>query len=306
MDGIASHFHMSASGAGIMRSVIGVAYLDAGKTLTSTDYTANGWLVGGLFEAEVGGALAGAHNVIAGVYAGIGPCAVSGWAAMANCKYMTSLYVSSNRLRVLTAGQSSLILATNPAGTGKQLVDYGLRIETGDLITTGISLSGAMTTGIDISSVGTGATAKGIKSYLTVNNANYGDGYASVEADLTLTGTTAGHTSALSAWVEIITGTANNYVCAQTNGVYEEATGTISAATIIFGIRMQSLLAEAPAESYPFSIISNTNIITALIQCNDASSDLGRITNAGVDNGTLIPLYKDNTGIKYVKIYTHT
>jgi hypothetical protein len=66
----------------------------------------------------------------------------------------------------------------------------------------------------------------------------------------------------------------------------------------------QSLCTQAPGESYPFSIVSNTNVITALISCNDASSDLGRITNAGVDAGTLIPLYKDNTGTKYVKIYT--
>jgi len=156
MDGIGSHFHMAASGTGILRAVLGVAYLDSGVTLTGTDYTANGWVNGGMFVADVAGTIAGNQNVIAGLYAGISSCQTG---TLTACKYMTSLYVASNRLATLSAGQSSLILATNDAGTDKKVVDYGLRVENGaNMLTTGISLSGPMTTGLDVS----GATTEAI------------------------------------------------------------------------------------------------------------------------------------------------
>lgn len=172
--------------------------------------------------------------------------------------------------------------------------------------TTGISLTGAATTGISVVYTAAAATSKAITTAgFTINNANLGDGTGAVECDLTLTGNTAGAASALSAWVNATSGTLDQLICAQTNGVYETG-ATITGATIIFGMRMQSLCTQAPTESYPFSIVSNTNVITAIIQCNDASSDLGRVTDNGVDAGTLVPLYKDNTGVKYVKIYTHT
>jgi hypothetical protein len=176
---------------------------------------------------------------------------------------------------------------------------------------TGISL-GACTTGISISGIIPSATAgRAVKATSTINNANLGDGYGLIESDLTLTGTVAGHVSALSSWIEAITvTTGGNIIAAQTNGIYSEVGAVLSNSTLIFGMRMQCLCQVNGGVSstlfYPFSIVNNTNITTALIQCNDASSDLGRITNAGVDSGLLIPLYKDNSGVKYVKIYTHT
>lgn len=171
--------------------------------------------------------------------------------------------------------------------------------------TKGIVLNGNNAVGIDISGTYSSASSKAITSKITINAVNLGDGVGANEFELTITGTSTS-TAASSSWVNILTGTATGLVCAQTNGVYEEVAGTISGATIIFGMRMQSLCTDAPGESYPFSCVSNTNVITAIFQCNDASSDLGRITNVGVDSGTLVPLYKDNTGVKYVKIYTHT
>jgi hypothetical protein len=46
------------------------------------------------------------------------------------------------------------------------------------------------------------------------------------------------------------------------------------------------------------------NGITALFECMTAS-DLGTITNAGVDSGTLVPLFRDAGGnMRYVKLYT--
>ncbi len=157
MDGIAAHYHMAASGSGIMRSILGVAYLDSGVTLTGTDYTLNGWLAGGVFVADVAGTIVGNQNVIAGLYAGIGSCQGG---TLTACKYMTAIWATSNRLTTLSAGQSSLIFADNPAGTDKKAVDYGLRIEGGSgMMTTGISIAAPTTTAIDI----TGACTRGIR-----------------------------------------------------------------------------------------------------------------------------------------------
>jgi hypothetical protein len=125
--------------------------LDAGVTLTGTDYTSNGWLNAGTFVADVAGTIAGTETVVAGLYAGIGSCQTG---TLTSCKYLTSLYVTSNRLTTLSAGQSSLILATNPAGTDKKAVQYGLRMESGSLIGNAISLQGTYTSDvIDLSGV---------------------------------------------------------------------------------------------------------------------------------------------------------
>jgi hypothetical protein len=153
MDGIASHFHMNASSTGILRSILGVAYLDSGKTLSGTDYTTGSWLVGGLFSANVAGVLNGSGVVVAGLYGGIASCVGS---TLTACKYLTSIWADSSRLVTLSSGQSSLILATNQ--TGALAVNYGLRMESANLITTGISLSGNYTTGIELGVTGTRLT----------------------------------------------------------------------------------------------------------------------------------------------------
>ncbi len=185
-------------------------------------------------------------------------------------------------------------------------------------ITTGISVSGACTTGINISGANSASlsirgtlaltTGRAITSAVTIQNANLGDGYGVNEFQLDLTGTVTGASAASSSWVNITSGTTGvNMICAQTNGIYAEAGGLLAGSTLIFGMRADCLVSaagSAPAESYPFSIVNQVTLTTALIQCNDASSDLGKVTNIGVDNGTLVPLYKDNTGVKYVKIYT--
>jgi hypothetical protein len=49
MDGIASHWHLSANSTGVMRSMIGVSYLDPGITLSGTS-AAGSWISGGLFS----------------------------------------------------------------------------------------------------------------------------------------------------------------------------------------------------------------------------------------------------------------
>lgn len=292
-DGIAAHFHSAASGATIMRSVLGVAYLDSGVTMTGTNAALNGWINGGMFVADVAGVLAGT-TVVAGLYAGIGSCSGGTLTTFSN---MTSLYVSSNRLTAQGTGTTSLIYVQANPGVGIANTDYGILMEANSKLTTGIQITGTLSA----------ATSKAITSRTTISAANLGDGVGANEFELSITGTSTS-TAASSSWVNIITGTATGLVCAQTNGVYEEATGTISGATVIFGMRMQSLLAEAPAESYPFSCVSNTNIITALFSCNAGSSDMGTVTDTSADTGMLVPLYKEtSTGTTYyVKLWSLT
>jgi hypothetical protein len=174
--------------------------------------------------------------------------------------------------------------------------------------TKGISVTTACATGISVAYTGTAVTSKAFTTAgFTLNNAALTDGYGIVECDLTLTGTCTNHNAALSAWVNINTGTTGAYmVCAQTNGVYEASGGTLTNTTVIFGMRMQSLLAEAPSQSFPFSCVSNTNVITALFSCNAGSSDMGTVANAGSDTSKLVPLYKEtSTGTTYyVKLYS--
>jgi hypothetical protein len=145
MDGIASHFRMSADGTGIMRAVLGVAYLDSGKTMSGTDYTTESWLVGGCFVSNASGILNGAGVCVAGLYGGISSCVGS---TLTAAKYVASIWADSNRLVALSSGLSALILATNQ--TGAVNVDYGIRIESAGLLSTGISISGATTNGLKI------------------------------------------------------------------------------------------------------------------------------------------------------------
>ncbi len=178
--------------------------------------------------------------------------------------------------------------------------------------TTAISITGAATTGISLAYVGAAAGSKAITTAgFTLNNASMGDGAGAIEADLTLTGTVAGFAAAASAWVNMASVTTGAHmICAQTNGLWSDTGGILTNGVFIFGMRADCLLetngGAGGATFYPFSVINNTNVTTALILCNAASSDLGLVSDAGSDTNTLVPLYQDNTGIKYVKIYTHT
>lgn len=166
---------------------------------------------------------------------------------------------------------------------------------------------------LKLAGTGGSATAKVITtSGYTINNANLTDGYGAVEADLTLTGTSAGHNAALSAWVNMNTGThggGGNFIAAQTNGIYEAAGATITGANIIFGMRMDCICADTDAAGYfPFSIVNNANTTTALFQAN-AISDVGYVSDAGTTNSKTgaVPLFKTSAGTTYyVWIYSGT
>ena len=185
--------------------------------------------------------------------------------------------------------------------------NYGLYVQASSS-TTGVYV-GSCTTGIQVTGTAEAVTSKAFTtSGWTINNANLTDGYGTVECELNLTGTVAGMVSPLSSWVNMATVTTGaNYVCAQTNGLWSDTGGVLTNGNFIFGMRAQCLLQTnggiGGATFYPFSIVNNTNITTALIQCNAASSDLGEVTNNGSDLGTLVPLFKDGSKTGYVKIY---
>jgi hypothetical protein len=155
MDGVASHFHMSASGTGIVRAVIGVAYLDSGKTLSGADFSTGSWLVGGLFAAAPSGVVNGAGACIVGVYGEPGSC--SG-ATLTAAKYLTSIWGNSARVTVLSSGISSLCLLTNQSGaTALNFGVYLLNSST-NAIGAAIGISGKHTSILDFTGATTGIT----------------------------------------------------------------------------------------------------------------------------------------------------
>jgi hypothetical protein len=167
-----------------------------------------------------------------------------------------------------------------------------------------------MTTGLSITNATIGVTsARAIKVSTSQAAAAMEDGYGIVEIDHTITGTAASVFSgcALSAWVNIPSGTVGSgkYVCAQNNGVYEDAAATITGARIIFGMRCQKILGDTDATSFPFSINTNNTAITALIDVNNIT-DLGWVDAAlsGTTQDGHIPLFRDNAGVvHYVNTY---
>jgi hypothetical protein len=138
MDGIASHFHMAASGTGVMRSILGVAYLDSGKTLSGTASTGS-WLAGGVFQANVAGVINGTAVCIVGGYAGLGSM-VGG--TLTACQYMAGLWADASQITL--APSAGVVCAA--LITGNSLVQYGLYIADGTTAVGGdIRLQGGAT-----------------------------------------------------------------------------------------------------------------------------------------------------------------
>lgn len=134
------------------------------------------------------------------------------------------------------------------------------------------------------------------------------DGYGAVEIDATISGTATGWFSPLSSWINI-TGSgvagAGGFMCAQQNGVYADS-GANTGSTIIFGMRAQAVLTDAPTILAPFSINTSNREITALFEMN-ANPDVGYQANAGETGGKVgdVPLFCDAAGQQYfVRIYS--
>jgi hypothetical protein len=114
MDGIASHFHMSASGTGVLRSVIAVAYLDAAITLSGAN-PAGSWISGGLFSVSLAGTaiLNGAAIIATGLWAEINSAINTTITAV---KHAAGLSVAGKMLTNPSSGECSLIYLSQQAG----------------------------------------------------------------------------------------------------------------------------------------------------------------------------------------------
>ncbi len=136
---------------------------------------------------------------------------------------------------------------------------------------------------------------------------NLGDGYGAVEVDVTFTGTYAGISAALSAWVNVTgTGAVGSFiVAAQNNGIYADSGGN-TGSTVIFGMRAQGILTDAPTVFAPFSINTSNRAVTALFHMT-SNPDVGYLANAGTSGGKVgdVPLFCDGAGTQYfVRIYS--
>jgi hypothetical protein len=150
-DGIASHYHMSASGTAILRSVLGVAYLDSGKTLSGTNFSTGSWLCGGLFAAAPSGVVNGTGACIVGVYGEPGSC--SG-ATLTAAKYLTSIWGNSSRVTALSSGISSLCLLTNQTGAAALTAGIYMINDSANKITSALYTGAGITNLLDVSGAG--------------------------------------------------------------------------------------------------------------------------------------------------------
>ena len=112
MDGIAAHYHLAVNSTGVMRSILGVAYLDTGITLSGTS-AAGSWISGITGSVNVAGVINGTAVTVTGVYGGLG--SMTGGTLTA-CKYMSAIWADSQVTQVPSSGQSQLLLMTNGAG----------------------------------------------------------------------------------------------------------------------------------------------------------------------------------------------
>lgn len=127
MDGIASHFNMDASGTGVLRSVIGVAYLNAGKTLSGTAATGS-WISGGLFACSLAATsvLNGTAVRVTGLYGEISNASNT---TMTACNHASALSGASKLLVKPVSGECSLLHLMQYAGA--TTVNQAIYIEGG-------------------------------------------------------------------------------------------------------------------------------------------------------------------------------
>ena len=188
--------------------------------------------------------------------------------------------------------------------SGKSLSISGTFTPTGT-----VDLTGATINEIVVTNATLGATdSRAIKVSTSQAAANMNDGYGVVEIDHTITGTmgATGFANAFSSWVNIPSGTvgAGKYVCAQNNGIYEDAAATVTNAKLIFGMRAHKIVADTDSLSFPFSINTSNTAITALFDVPN-TTDMGWTTGAGSAGGGKIPFMRDANGtILYVNTYT--
>ena len=167
MDGIAAHYHMAGSGTGVMRSILGVAYLDTGITLSGTEGTGS-WISGILGSVNVAGTVNGTAVTVTGVYGGLG--SMTG-GTLTEVNDMSAMWADSQATKVPTTGDSQLLLMTN-SGTGGTVgtLKQAIKIDAGNKITNFIRFDNVTTM---VSASGTAASGDAVKITILVNGTPY-------------------------------------------------------------------------------------------------------------------------------------
>jgi hypothetical protein len=117
MDGIAAHYIMQTTGGtgtGVMRSVLGVAYLPAATAITGTD-AAKSWISGGGFAADIAATatLNGTAVRATGLFAKVSSAIGSN---MTSVKHVAAATLVSGLLVKPTAGECSILHLSQEAG----------------------------------------------------------------------------------------------------------------------------------------------------------------------------------------------
>ena len=245
--------------------------IEAGATVTTTD-VANCFTAAGYFNM-----IAGATFVIDAAHV------VNG--VRVQSEVATSGFSNSGRFAAFECLTKS----------GSQAWDYGLYVAGAEI---GVGVALALTAG---------DTYSGVRSAVTCDapsNAYGAAGYF----DTTITGAqAAAFVYGLGSWVNIgiATSTAGYYICAQDNGVYENASTTLTNVRIVFGLRAEMIITDTDHLSFPFSLNTNNAAITAIFDVPTATS-LADNGSAGEDYSAAgwVPLYRDNSGnMRYVRVY---
>lgn len=121
-------------------------------------------------------------------------------------------------------------------------------------------------------------------------------------------GSQAGHVYGGGMWINVDAGfdnaTDGSMIAAQDNGVYEAAASDFNDVKIIFGLRCEGILTNAPGSFYPFSINTSNRAITAIFDAA-ANPSIGFTAGTGT-SGTqagYVPLYAVNGTVRYVRVY---
>ncbi len=172
-----------------------------------------------------------------------------------------------------------------------------------------LAAGGAMTTGIGVSGIGSGADARAIKSQLTVASPAHGDGYAVNEFEVSPSGENADAFSCLGAWVNVGSGVvlgSGLKTSAANTGIWSSG-ATLTGAHIIFGMRMQADLSSGGFNRLcPFSLNTGTTAITALFDVGSPGTEVSWTAGSGGMTNQLgsVPFMVDNNGtIYYIKLY---
>ncbi len=194
--------------------------------------------------------------------------------------------------------------------------DYGLymtdgQTDTGIYIgnaTTGISLDGTFTTGLGVAGTLGTASARAIKSNVTINNCNLTDGVGTNEFQLSITGSGAGHIATTSSWLNIPSGTqgaGGSWLTPLTVGVWEASGATINGASITFGMHMQVHLGDADAARLcPFSINVSGDSIDAIWNAASPADYLGYAASTNDGESGIVPYLIDSNGrVWYIRLY---